>query len=60
MVNNIILIGMPACGKTTIGALLASKLPNYVHIDIDSVVEKTAGMKISEIFASIQKIILEN
>ncbi len=51
MVNNIILIGMPACGKTTIGALLASKLPNYVHIDIDSVVEKTAGMKISEIFA---------
>ncbi len=51
MENNIILIGMPACGKTTIGALLASKLPHYIHIDIDSVIERTAGMKISEIFA---------
>lgn len=51
MANNIILIGMPACGKTTIGALLASKLPNYIHIDLDSVIERTAGMKISEIFA---------
>ena len=47
---NIILIGMPASGKTTFGAVLAERLENYIHIDIDSVIEKTAGMKISEIF----------
>ena len=41
---------MPGCGKTTIGALLAEKLPDYVHIDLDSVIERTAGMKISDIF----------
>ena len=50
MVTNIILVGMPGCGKTTIGALLAEKLPDYVHIDLDSVIERTAGMKISDIF----------
>ena len=50
MVTNIILVGMPGCGKTTIGALLAEKLPDYVHIDLDSVIERTAGMNISDIF----------
>ena len=50
MVTNIILVGMPGCGKTIIGALLAEKLPDYVHIDLDSVIERTAGMKISDIF----------
>ncbi len=50
MENNIILIGMPASGKSTIGNLLAENLPNYILIDIDSVIEKTQGMKISEIF----------
>ena len=47
---NIILTGMPACGKTTFGAMLAETLENYIHIDIDSLIEKTEGMKISEIF----------
>ena len=42
---------MPASGKSTIGTLLAEKLDNYILFDIDSVVEKTSGMKISEIFA---------
>ena len=51
MKDNIILVGMPGSGKTTIGAMLGEKLPDYVHIDIDSVIERTAGMKISEIFA---------
>ena len=50
MGHNIILVGMPACGKTTIGALLAENLENYMHVDIDSVIEKTEGMRISEIF----------
>jgi len=51
MDSNIILVGMPASGKTTIGALLAEKLNCYLHIDIDSLIEKTQGMKISEIFS---------
>lgn len=51
MRDNIILIGMPGCGKTTIGAKLAEKLPEYIHIDTDSMIERTAGMKISDIFA---------
>jgi shikimate kinase len=47
---NIVLIGMPASGKSTVGKLLAEKLPNYTLIDTDSVVERTSGMKITEIF----------
>lgn len=42
---------MPASGKTTIGKLLAEKLNDYILFDIDSLIEKTNGMKISEIFA---------
>ena len=49
--NNIVLVGMPASGKSTIGTLLAQKLPDYTFIDTDSVIEKTSGMKIFEIFS---------
>ncbi len=55
MENNIILVGMPGSGKTTFGAMLAQKLPNYVHIDIDSLIEKTTGMKICDIFAKFSE-----
>lgn len=51
MKTNIILVGMPASGKTTIGTLLSQKLPEYTFIDSDSVIEKTQGMVISDIFA---------
>ena len=47
---NIILVGMPASGKTTIGNLLAQKLPTFTLIDTDSLIERTQGMTISEIF----------
>lgn len=50
MKTNIILVGMPASGKTTIGILLAEKLHDYTLIDTDSVIEKVQGMKIYEIF----------
>ena len=50
MKDNIILIGMPASGKTTIGILLNERLKDYTLIDTDSLIEKTQGMKISEIF----------
>lgn len=48
--NNIILIGMPGSGKTYIGLKLAERLPDYVLYDTDCVIEKTQGLKVSEIF----------
>ena len=50
MGNNIILIGMPGCGKSYICNKLAERLSNYTPIDTDSIIEKTTGLKISEIF----------
>ena len=50
MENNIVLVGMPASGKTTIGSMLAQKLQDYTLVDTDSLIEKTEGMSISEIF----------
>ena len=48
--KNIILIGMPGCGKTTIGALLAQKLGRTV-VDADEKIVELAGKSIPEIFA---------
>ena len=50
MSHNIILVGMPASGKTTIGRSLANILDDYTLIDTDSIIEKTQGMSISKIF----------
>jgi shikimate kinase len=47
--SNIILIGMPGCGKTTIGKLLAEKL-HKPFIDIDTYIEEVQSRTISEIF----------
>ena len=51
MKNNIVLVGMPACGKSTLGVLLASKLPESMLVDTDALIEKTQGMKIEKIFS---------
>ena len=48
--ENIILIGMPGCGKSTIGEILAGKLGKE-FVDADSVTAQIAGMPIPEIFA---------
>lgn len=47
--QNIVLIGMPACGKTTIGKILSEKL-GKTFIDTDDEIEKYANMNIPDIF----------
>lgn len=46
----IFLIGFMGSGKTTLGKRLASKL-RYQFVDIDKVIEASAGMSIAEYFA---------
>lgn len=41
--SNVVLIGMPTAGKSTIGKLLANKL-NWRFIDTDDLIEQDAGM----------------
>lgn len=48
--ENIILIGMPGCGKSTVGALLADKLGRKLA-DADEEIIRLAGKPIPEIFA---------
>jgi len=48
--KNIVLIGFMGTGKTSVGKALAKKL-GLKFIDVDEVIEKTTGMKISEIFS---------
>ena len=48
--QNIVLVGMPGCGKSTVGAQLASVCKREL-IDTDRRIVERAGMEISEIFA---------
>ena len=48
--KNIVLIGMPGCGKSTIGALLAEKLGRTLA-DADEKIVSLAGKSIPDIFA---------
>ena len=45
---NIVLIGMPGCGKSTVGRLLQEQTGRKL-IDTDSLIENQAGMKCGEI-----------
>ena len=47
--ENIVLIGMPGCGKSTVGQILANKL-NKQFIDADEEIIQAAGMPIPDIF----------
>lgn len=48
--QNIVLIGMPGCGKTTIGKCLAEQL-GRTFVDADSKIAEYAGITIPEIFS---------
>ena len=48
--RNVILIGMPGCGKTTVGEALARQLGKPL-VDVDEEIVRAAGCSIPEIFA---------
>ncbi len=52
--NNVILIGMPGSGKSTLGIEL-SELIGYGYIDSDSVIVAREGKRLSEIIAEVGK-----
>lgn len=47
--ENIVLIGMPGCGKTTVGKIL-SKKTGKKFVDTDKIIEEKAGVTISKFF----------
>ncbi len=49
--ENIILIGMPGCGKSTVGASIAKKLGKK-FVDTDQEIEALSGFSVPEIFSS--------
>ena len=49
--DNIILIGMPTSGKSTMGVILA-KILGYNFVDADLVIQEKEGRKLSEIIAT--------
>ena len=49
--ENIILIGMPSCGKSTVGVLLAKHL-GYRFLDSDLLIQEQTGMRLHELIAT--------
>lgn len=52
--KNLVLIGMPGCGKTEIGKILARSL-NREFVGVDEYIEKVTNKTISQIFESGEK-----
>ena len=50
--NNVILIGMPGSGKTTIGTELSERI-GYGYVDSDSVIVAREGKRLNEIIADV-------
>ena len=50
--KNIIFIGMPACGKSTVGVVVAKRL-GYDFIDTDLLIQKQEGRLLKDIIADV-------
>ena len=50
--GNIILIGMPGCGKTTVGIELSEKI-GYGYVDSDSVIVAREGKRLPQIIEEV-------
>ena len=49
--RNVVLIGMPGCGKTTVGRALAARMDRPFY-DADELISERAGISIPDIFAA--------
>jgi shikimate kinase len=52
MPKHIVLVGLPGCGKSTVGKLVAEGLNTFV-IDIDALLVREMGMPIVQIFGMV-------
>ena len=49
MTTKVFLVGMPGCGKSTVGKVLAGLL-GYVFLDLDTLVEEQEGLTVAQVF----------